>query len=298
MKKSARIILGCANFGGVGSIPHLVGKGETEREAHTLLDTAIALGIERFDTANGYGKGASETFLGNWLAKRPSAERHRLHVATKVGNPLATREGYRPLSREEVTHHLETSLRRLHLETIPLYYLHVMDPTTPIEETLEALERAIREGKIQKFGLSNVTRADVENVIAKAGPTLANKLSHVENEFHVLKTDDRNDLLPYLQSQAIAYSAYGPLAGGLLTGKYISTSAPDEGSRLALRGDSYTPYLNDEGAAKIQQWVAAAAARNVSPSEAAIDFILDTEGIESVIIGPRRVEHFATLGIR
>ena len=288
--KTDRIILGCANFGGVGSIPTLIGKGDSPEAAHLLLDRARDLGIFRFDTANSYGGGASEKILGDWILKQDSGLLSRLEVATKVGNPFGCSFGKRPLCRDEMELHLKTSLRRLNLERITIYYLHVLDPATPLDETLEALSRAIQEGTIGTFGLSNVTQLDVERVVERAGSSLSRKLSHVQNEFHRLHTVDRDGLIPYLRSKGIRYTAYGPLAGGL-TGKYVSPKTPPEGSRLSFRGDSYERFLNDTNLAKIQAWVDEAKARGTNPAAAAIDFILKTAGIDSVILGPRKVEH-------
>jgi aryl-alcohol dehydrogenase-like predicted oxidoreductase len=148
-----RIVFGCGNFGGMGSSPALRHHGDGREAAHALLDHARDLGLRRFDTANTYGGGASERFLGEWLASQDGAFRAGVEVATKVGNPHGCPPGDRPLSGAQVAFHLDTSLRRLRLERIGLYYLHEPDASTPLEETLEALDRALAAGKIAAFGL-------------------------------------------------------------------------------------------------------------------------------------------------
>ena len=156
-------------------------------------------------------------------------------MATKVGNPHGCPPGERPLSRAQVALHLEASLRRLGLERIGLYYLHEFDPATPLEETLEALDRALAAGKIAVFGVSNASRADLDTVarLAGEGPLRA-AFTHVQNEFSLLVQRDLADVVPRAAELGLAYAAFSPLAGGLLTGKYRPGEAP--GLRNAPRG--------------------------------------------------------------
>ncbi len=169
-------MFGCGNFGGMGSSPALRHHGEGRAAALALLDHARGLGIARFDTANTYGGGASERFLGEWLARQDAGFRARAEVATKVGNPLGCPPSERPLSRAQIALHLDELLRRLGLQRIGLYYLHEFDPTTPLEETLEALDRALTAGKIVAFGVSNATAADLEAVLRLADAALLGRL--------------------------------------------------------------------------------------------------------------------------
>ena len=204
----------------MGSSPALRHHGEGHEAALALLDHARGLGITRFDTANTYGGGASERFLGEWLARQDAGFRARAEVATKVGNPLGCPPGERPLSRAQIAFHLDESLRRLGLERIGLYYLHEFDPTTPLEETLEALDRALAAGKIAAFGVSNATLADLEAVLRLADGPLRAAFTHVQNEFSLLVQRDLADVIPLAVAGGLAYTAFSPLAGGLLTGKY------------------------------------------------------------------------------
>src|ERR671925_562546 len=128
-----RIVLGCGNFGGIGSAPAFFGQGESEEEAFAIMDAAWDLGITTFDTADAYGGGRSETAIGKWLRARGSDVRDRIVVTTKTFNPMA--EGAdRGLSRRRIIRQLDTSLERLGLERVPLYMAHAWDPETPIEE--------------------------------------------------------------------------------------------------------------------------------------------------------------------
>src|ERR1700761_1012822 len=207
-----KVILGCGNFGGIGSSPHLVGQGESKFQAFALLDRALELGITRFDTANTYGGGLSEEILGLWLQRLSPSQRRQLLVSSKVGNPQGCPSGDRPLSRHQILGHLESSLKRLHIEQLDVFYFHEVDPATPIEESLEAVQAALRQGKIASFGVSNVGLQDVQCVIRVSGSAMAVQLSHVQNEFHYLRTQDSAELIPFLQEQAIQYIAFSPIA--------------------------------------------------------------------------------------
>ena len=142
-----RTIFGCGNFGGIGSSPRLRSAGDSEQQALQLLDHARRLGLRRFDTANTYGGGASEIILGKWLRTQGSAFVQAAQIATKVGNPNGCPPGETPLSRTQIAAHLDKSLCRLGLERIDLYYIHEFDRVTPLEETLEAMERAVEAGQ-------------------------------------------------------------------------------------------------------------------------------------------------------
>ena len=159
-----RVVFGCGNFGGIGSSPKLRDAGDSKEQAMLLLDHARRVGIRRFDTANTYGGGASETFLGKWLRAQDGSFVRQAQIATKVGNPNGCPPGEGPLSSSQIVHHLDQSLRRLGVERIDLYYVHELDRTTPLEETLGAMSDAVTEGKIDRFGVSNASLSDVQAV--------------------------------------------------------------------------------------------------------------------------------------
>ncbi|HEX5236839.1 MAG TPA: aldo/keto reductase, partial [Sphingomicrobium sp.] len=168
-----RIWFGCGNFGGIGSSPKLRSVGDSEEQALVLLDHARRVGLRRFDTANTYGGGASEIILGKWLRSQGAPFRQEVQIATKVGNPHGCPPGDTPLSRIQIEHHLDESLRRLGVERIDLYYIHEFDRVTPLNETLDAMTRAIEAGKIDRFGVSNASLTDVKVVRNAAPPSLS-----------------------------------------------------------------------------------------------------------------------------
>jgi aryl-alcohol dehydrogenase-like predicted oxidoreductase len=282
-----RLILGCGNFGGVGTSPELNGLGLDEAAARALLAAALARGIRAFDTAHAFGGGASETILGRWLQTLP--DEGELRVSTKIGHPHGTLPGRRPLEAAEVERQLSISLVRLKRERVDTLYLHEPDRATPWRETLEALEAALLRGQFSWWGLSNVGLVDAREAIGLASPRLRERLRSVQNEFHYLETSDTTALLPYLRARGISYVAYGPLAGGLLSGRHRHGVAPEAGSRLALRPQPYLRFLGSDAFARIEELRSS----GETMPRAALRFVLGTA--DQAVIGPRTVEQLWSL---
>ena len=293
-----RIWFGCGNFGGIGSAPHLRSAGDSEGQALELLDHARRVGLRRFDTANTYGGGASEIILGKWLRAQDAAFRKDARVATKVGNPNGCPPGETPLSRTQIAYHLDESLRRLGLERIDLYYVHEFDRLTPLEETLEAMTRALEAGKIDRFGVSNASLGDVKAVASLVGDALGSRFEYVQNEYNLLTDADAQELIPYCAAHGLRYTAFSPLAGGFLTGKYRQGEKPPPGSRLAHAPEACANYSTDKAFAAIEQLRRSAEDRQESMAEAALHFVLDTPRVDGLIIAPRRIDHFAAFGLK
>jgi aryl-alcohol dehydrogenase-like predicted oxidoreductase len=293
---SARIVFGCGNFGGIGSSPKLRSAGDSEEQAFLLLDHARRVGLRRFDTANTYGGGSSEIILGKWLRAQGASFFQDAQIATKVGNPHGCPPGETPLSRSQIAYHLDLSLRRLGVERIDLYYIHEFDRVTPLEETLGAMTNAAEAGKIDRFGISNASLSDVEAVRRLAGSSLASRFEYVQNEYSLLATADAQELVPYCAELQLRYTAFSPLAGGLLTGKYRFGEEPPPGSRLADAPEACAGYLNEKSLAAIERLRRSAEAQQETMACAALRFVLDTPGVDGLIIAPRRIEHFASLG--
>ena len=292
-----RIVFGCGNFGGIGSAPHLRSAGDTEPQALLLLDHARRVGLRRFDTANTYGGGASEKLLGKWLRCQGASFLREAQVATKVGNPHGCPRGETPLSRTQIAYHLNVSLRRLGVERIHLYYIHELDRVTPLEETLEAMTRAVEAGKIALFGVSNVSLTDVEAIRTLAGGGLDSCFEYVQNEYSLLATADKRSLIPYCAEHGLRYTAFSPLAGGMLTGKYRFDEEPPRGSRLAQAPEACAAYLSEDSVRQIDRLKRSADPRQSTMAGAALRFVLDTPGVDGLIIAPRRVEQFAGYGL-
>ena len=292
-----RIWFGCGNFGGIGSSPRLRSAGDSEEAALQLLDHSRRFGLRKFDTANTYGGGASETILGKWLRAQGSAFAQQAQIATKVGNPHGCPPGERPLSRGQIVHHLDQSLRRLGVERIGLYYVHEFDPSTPLEETLGAMANAVAAGKVDRFGVSNASLSDVRAVREAAGESLGARFEYVQNEYNLLATADALELIPYCAEHRLRYTAFSPLAGGFLTGKYRPGEEAPSGSRFAHAPEVCERYATEESFAAIERLRRSADERHETMAEAALRFVLDTPGVDGLIIAPRRIEHFTSLGL-
>lgn len=298
IEELGRIVFGCGNFGGMGSSPTLRHQGDDRDRAFILLDQARALGLTRFDTANSYGGGASETILGEWLRTQDGAWREGLQIATKVGNPHACPPGERPLSREQIASHLDRSLLRLGVERIDLYYLHEFDVLTPLEETLDALDRALSAGKIAHFGVSNAKIDDLRAVLSLTGEgALRAAFTHVQNQFNLLEQRDLVDVIPLVRAEGLSYVAFSPLAGGLLSGKYRGDQAPAAGTRLSAAPEYYASQTTPAAFAAIDALAQKAAEDGQSVATAALRFILDTPGVGSLIIAPRSANQFDAYSI-
>jgi len=269
--------------------------GDSEETALHLLDRARRIGIRRFDTANTYGGGASEIILGKWLRTQGSSFVEQALVATKVGNPHGCPPGETPLSRTQIAAHLDESLRRLGVEQIGVYYIHEFDRLTPLEETLDAMARAADAGKIDRFGISNATLEDVQAVRELAPAAL--RFEYVQNEYSLLADGDADALIPFCAAHGLRYTAFSPLAGGFLTGKYRPGEPPPPGSRLAYAPDVCAPYGSEESFAKIEQLRRSAEGRAETTAEAALRFVLDTPGVDGLIVAPRKAGHFAGMGL-
>ena len=187
------------------------------------------------------------------------------------------------------------SLRRLGVERIDLYYIHEFDRVTPLEETLEAMTRAVEAGKIARFGVSNASlvRREGDRSTGRRQPRLG--FEYVQNEYNLLATADAQALIPYCAAHGLRYTAFSPLAGGMLTGKYRFGEAPPSGSRLAQAPEACAAYLNEESFAAIERLRRSAGARGETMASAALRFVLDTPGVDGLIIAPP-IEHFASLG--
>src|SRR5262245_46580293 len=210
--------LGCNNFGRVLDAPRTAG----------VVAAALDAGVTFFDTADLYGEGLSEEFLGRALR----GKRDRAVIATKFGM-MAPPEGIRPGSAEWTARSCEGSLKRLGTDRIDLYILHRPDPATPIRETLQALGALVSAGKVREIGGSNFTVAQIAEA-AEAAKGLGMKgFVGVQNECSLVHTDDLETVIPECAARGIAYTPFFPLASGLLTGKYLKDAAPPEGTRLS-----------------------------------------------------------------
>ena len=269
-----RFALGCGNFGGIGSAPAFFGAGESRAEAFALMDAAWELGIRSFDTADAYGGGRSETWIGEWMQARGV----RPSLTTKVFHSVTGDPSDRGLAPDRVARQLEGSLARLGVESVQLYLAHEPDPATPLEQTIAAFEELRRDGRIGAWGLSNASAAELERALA-AGPVAC-----VQNAYSLLDRSDEADVLPLCARHGVDYAAFSPLAGGILTGKYHAGEEAPAGSRLATRPGPYAALATP-------RTLAAVAALGADAATLALAWLLGDERVTTVVLGPRRPEH-------
>jgi len=291
--KISRLGLGCGNFGGVGSAPAFYGMGESEAQAHDLLDRAWDAGINLLDTADAYGGGRSEQFIGRWLAAKGSAVRDRMVVSSKVYNPIGPGPNQRGLSRLHVLRQIDASLARLATDRIDLYLIHEPDPETPIDETLRALDDAMRAGKILYIGASNVPAWRL--AVARGVSDLRGlaRFEWVQNSFSLLDRSAEHEMLPLCADQRVGFTAFSPLAGGWLTGKYRSRQYPG-GSRMTLRPEPYLHLATERVFAGLDALAEAARARDVTMDALALAWVLHHPQVDAAILGPRTPAHLAS----
>src|SRR5215467_1243960 len=225
--------LGCGGFGGIGSEVSLFGKGETQPQAFALMDRAVELGINYFDTADSYGGGISEEIIGRWTRERGARE--AIVLATKVFNPMGDDLNSSGLSRRHIMRAVDESLRRLQTDRIDIYMAHQVDPETDLEETMRAFDDLVRAGKVLYLGFCNIETWRVVKSLWLSERMGGARLTCVQNEYNLLNSGAEHEMLPVLAAEGVSFVAYSPMAGGWLSGKYTKGNAAPAGSRMHLR---------------------------------------------------------------
>jgi aryl-alcohol dehydrogenase-like predicted oxidoreductase len=258
--------VGCNNFGG----------RIDEKQSKDVIDTAVEVGINFFDTADMYANGKSEELLGRYLGSR----RREVIVATKFGNAM---EGQGPGARPEyVKKAIDLSLQRLKTDYVDLYQQHVPDPDVPIAETLGALDELVKAGKVREIGCSNFSAAQLREA-SDARPGSARFVS-VQNEYSLLHREPEEEVLAECDRQGLAFLPFFPLMSGLLTGKYRKGQPIPQNTRVA-RYERYGKLLTDENLDKVEALTQFAGSRRRTLLELAISWLLAHRVVASVIAG-------------
>ena len=245
-----------------------------------VVDAALDAGINFFDTADCYGAGQSEEFLGAALKNR----RNKAIIATKFGMKMGEgKEGARP---EYVREALDASLQRLQADTIDLYQIHLPDPKTPITETMQALNDAVKAGKVREIGCSNFS---VEQMRAAAQATRGPQyFVSLQNEYSLLHREPETDVLPECVRTGVGFLPYFPLANGLLTGKYRKGQPFPDSSRAK---DSFGPKVfTAANLERAEALTAFAESRRHSLLELAFSWLAARPEVCSVIAGAKTPE--------
>jgi aryl-alcohol dehydrogenase-like predicted oxidoreductase len=291
----SRIGLGCGGFGGVGSAPAFFGLGESEAQAHAIMDAAWDVGITLFDTADAYGGGRSESAIGGWLRSKGPSIRERIVLTTKVFHSVTGDARDRGLSPTRISRQIEGSLKRLGVERVDLYMIHEPDPDTPLEETLDALDVLVRDGKVGAVGACNIEGWRLEQALQLSDERSLTELGWVQNSYSLLDRAAETDVLPVCAREGVGFTPFSPLAGGWLTGKYRLDAEAPQGSRMAMRPESYRRFENAGTIAAIDGFCGLARERGTDPPALAIAWLLGHPQVDAVIVGPRRTKHLAAV---
>jgi aryl-alcohol dehydrogenase-like predicted oxidoreductase len=273
------------------------GQESSEQVAHAQLDRYVEAGGNVVDTADVYGRGASEEIIGRWLAARPDA-RDGLVIATKGRFPMGAGPNDAGLSRSHLSRALESSLRRLQIDHVDLYQCHAWDPLTPIEETLTFLDDAVRAGKIRYAGVSNFVGWQLQKAALIARSSHLAPIVTLQPQYNLLVRDIEFELIDVCRNEGVGILPWSPLAGGWLTGKYTRDADPTGATRLGddpERGmEAYGPRNAQERTWQVIDSVRQIAdARGVPMSHVALAWVADRPAVTSVILGARTVEQLA-----
>jgi len=247
------------------------------------MDAAWEAGITTFDTADAYGGGRSESFIGNWLRAKGPEVRDRIVLTTKTFNPMSDGADH-GLSRERIRRQLDSSLERLGVESIPLYLAHAMDPAVPVAETIGTFDVLAAEGKIRAYGGSNVDVAWLEEGLRRGRPDWA------QNSYSLLDRDDEEGVIEVCAREGLGFTPFSPLAGGWLTGKYRRGEELPAGSRMTLRPEPYLHLQEDRVFDALEALEAQATKRATTPATLAFAWLLAHPHVTAVVVGPRRPE--------
>lgn len=273
-----------------------------EQTSRTILDKAAAAGINFLDTADVYPlgggletAGCTEEIVGRWL----QGQRHDFIVATKAVGQMGTNPWDQGASRKHLLDAIDNSLRRLGTDYVDLYQLHWDDAATPLDETLEALDSIVRQGKARYIGVSNFLAYRLARALGRSDTDRLARFVSVQPRYSLLFREIERELLPLAQEEGLGVIPYNPLAGGLLTGKYKPGTAPPQGSRFTLgtAAERYQErYWHEREFATVASLQQAANDAQVSLATASVAWVLANPTITAVLLGASRPEQLdATL---
>jgi 1-deoxyxylulose-5-phosphate synthase len=265
-----------------------------EAASIAVMDAAAELGFSFFDVADVYPvppdpktAGSTEEIVGRWLKGR----RDQFVVATKFHGPMGPGPNDRGNSRKHMIAACEASLRRLQTDRIDVYYAHQFDPTTPLEETMEAFDRLHAAGKVLYVGLSNFSAWQLGLANALIAERRLARIAALQPRYSLLFRQPERDLLPLAKALGIAVMPYNPLGAGMLTGKYQRASEPPPESRFGWGdyGRMYQGrYWSEEMFGVVDALVEVAKQESMTPAQTAIAWIVSRDAITAPIVGASR----------
>ena len=268
----SRMCLGTVQFG----------KQLDEAASHRVLDHALELGINFIDTANIYHSGTTEELIGRWL----QGKRDQVVLATKVRGRTGDGPNDTGLSRLHIMRAVEASLKRLKTDHIDLYQVHAVDPLTPIDTTLRALDDLVRQGKVLSIGCSNFLAWETCKALWTSEVGGYTRFESVQNRYNVLAREIEAELVPLCASEQVAVLPYNPLAGGLLSGKYQFGQPPPEGTRFQWNAKQYVErYWYQQTFEAVERLKPVAERAGLSLAQYAVAWVLANPAVTSAIVG-------------
>lgn len=260
-----------------------------EEESRPFIRRALELGINFFDTADMYSVGASEEILGRAL-RDFGPGRDRLVVATKVFNPMGDDPNQRGLSKKHIKHAIDDSLRRLGMDYVDLYQIHRFDYSTPIEETLEALDSVVQEGKALYVGASSMFAWQFAKMLYTADAMGIARFVTMQNHYNLIYREEEREMIPLCRDQGIGLIPWSPLARGFLAG---NRRKEDFGETTRARTDEYAQrlYYQESDFRVVDRVTEIANKRGVNNAQIALAWVLAHPGVTAPIIGASKSNH-------
>jgi len=278
----SRICLGCMSFGSSDWRPWVLDSAESEE----LIERAIELGVNFFDTANVYSDGESERVLGDALA---GYDRDELVVATKAYGEMGDGPNRQGLSRKAIEQELENSLERLGMETVDLYQIHRWDYDTPIETTLRALDDAVRRGQVRHIGASSMWGHQFAEALHTSDSLGTERFATMQNHYNLAYREEEREILPLCEKEGIGVMPWSPLARGYLTRPHEEIDATERG---ASEEHMYEHPYREGGGKEVNERVEQLAEdRGVKMAQIALSWLLHKETVTAPIVGTTSVEH-------
>ena len=281
----SRLALGCMSYGDPAWRPWVL----PEEGARPFFRRALEAGINLFDTADMYSLGVSEEVTGRLLAEM--GRREELVIATKVHFPMGSGPNLGGLSRKHVVQACEASLKRLGIETIDLYQIHRFDPSTPLSETLEALDLLVRQGKVRYLGASSGEAWRFQKALATADLRGLSRFVSMQGHYNLLYREEEREMVPLCIEEGIGILPWSPLARGLLAG--TRTTLADREATPRAASDDYARQLYDHPADPdvLAATRSVAAARGVPMARVALAWLLAQPGVTAPIVGATKPAH-------
>ena len=265
------------------------GGSVAEEQARACIHKAYELGINFFDTANVYMRGAAEEIVGRALE---GFERDSYFLATKVYFPMGEGPNDRGLSRKHITEQCHASLKRLGVDYVDLYQCHRYDEGTPLEETLRALDDLVRQGKVLYVGVSEWTADQIADALRLAKEMNLDRIVSNQPRYNMIQRQIEAEIIPLCGREGVGQVVFSPLAQGVLTGKYLPGEAPEKGTRAADPESNrfMQQLMNEEVLSAVDRLRPVASDAGLSMSQLALAWILAHDNVSSTIIGASRPE--------